>query len=137
MILPSVHHPIFPLSATNRNKCDNIIFAKVCINEASLPDSLIVISRNYFLSEKSKSSREKMRKLKKSKVEHKRDGEESVRKIAKSQRIRARWVRELYRRYVERREYPYLREGGRKKRRIEESEIKKVIEKFQTPPLEP
>jgi len=64
-------------------------------------------------------------------------GEESVRKIAKSQRIKARWARELYRRYVERGEYPYPRERGRKKRRIEESEIKKVIEKFQTPPLEP
>jgi len=56
-------------------------------------------------------------------------GEESVRKIAKSHRIRARWARELYRRYVERGEYPYPREAWRKKRRIEEIEIKKVIEK--------
>jgi len=64
-------------------------------------------------------------------------GEESVRKIAKSQRIKARWARELYRRYVERGKYPYLREAGRKKRRIEESEIKNVIEKFQKSSLEP
>jgi len=41
-------------------------------------------------------------------------GEQSVRKMAKNQRIKARWARELYRRYVERGEYPYPREGGRK-----------------------
>jgi len=74
-----------------------------------------------------------MRKLNKKKVRYiireMAKGEQSVRKIAKSLRTTAKGIRELYRRYVERGEYPYPREGGRKKRRIEEREIKKVIEK--------
>lgn len=73
-----------------------------------------------------------MRKLNKKKVRwiirEMEKGEQSVRKIAKSQKITARWARELYKRYVESGEYPYPRKVGRKKRGMDDGEIKKVIE---------
>ncbi|MBI4738399.1 DDE-type integrase/transposase/recombinase [Candidatus Woesearchaeota archaeon] len=63
------------------------------------------------------------------------EGRMSVYRIAKQQHITQRWVRELYRRYLETGKYPFPRKPGRKPKEISVEERKTVLDLRQEHPL--
>jgi putative transposase len=91
-----------------------------------------VLSRNYFLLEKSIDDSAYMRKLNRRKIRwiirEMEKGERSVYMIAKLQNVTPRWVRELYRRYRETGQYPYPNKPGRKPLPISDEERRVVLE---------
>lgn len=64
-----------------------------------------------------------------------RKGQLSVYQIAKQQKVTQRWVRELYKRYLETGEYPYPARPGRKPIPISENERATVLELWKEHPL--
>ena len=92
----------------------------------------IVLSRNYFLLEKNKDDSATMKKLNQKKIRwiiKEIDKEEkSTYRIAKTQNITPRWVRELHQQFHTLHQYPYPKKPGRKPKPVTNTEKQIVLE---------
>ena len=100
---------------------------------------MFVLSRNYFLLENNKDDLPFMRKLNQKKIRwiinEVNKGERSIYRIAKTQGITPRWVREIYRNFNKTYRYPYPKKSGRKPKPVSEDEKRIVLEVRQHHPL--
>ena len=90
-----------------------------------------MLSRNHFLSIKEEASMGYMKKLTQRKIRwiirEMKKGQLSVYGIAKQMKVTARWVRELYKRYLDTGEYPYPNRPGRKANPITDEERRTIL----------